>query len=77
MHVQGFLCHFGYFRKNSYDSQVLEENTSENFPEIQRFYGLTEMKTFTEQTRELMTKSRCLVPDILADTAIDFTALCP
>jgi|GEM_PF-1861042 hypothetical protein len=80
--VQGLLGKFGYLGpEQSAKSGTLDEVTSTALARYQRFHGLNPTGLFDEPTREMMSRSRCSLPDTApqastASSAPTFSTTC-
>ncbi len=89
--VQEFLGRFGYLTDDSKIPStgpeggkdiaakvtgVLDSDTSTALASYQHFHGLSPTGLFDESTREMMTRSRCLLPDQAAVSPLAFSIAC-
>jgi hypothetical protein len=89
--VQEFLGRFGYLTDDSRIpgtgpdggkditakvTGVLDSDTSTALASYQSFHGLSASGVFDEQTREMMTRSRCALPDRAVVSPLAFSTTC-
>ncbi|HKQ74079.1 MAG TPA: RICIN domain-containing protein [Blastocatellia bacterium] len=76
--VKEFLERFGYMDAGAVArrSIVLDEPTSTAIVKYQAMHGLPLSGVFDEATREMMSRSRCALPDINPASGVAFSATC-
>jgi hypothetical protein len=75
--VQEFLQRFGYVdEEQSVALAAMDDTTSTALARYQRFHALEPTGIFDEPTREMMSRSRCLLPDRPDPSAPTFVAGC-
>ena len=78
--VKGFLVRFGYLRadvpRSALRSPLLDEATSTAMVKYQAMHGLPLSGVFDEATREMMSRSRCSLPDLDPATGVAFVTAC-
>ncbi|MEU7581083.1 matrixin family metalloprotease [Streptomyces sp. NPDC041068] len=62
--VQVYLNRYGYLAEGGYQPGTLDAVTSSSLQKYQRFFDLPDTGAFDETTKEQMTQSRCLMPDL-------------
>lgn len=78
--VKDFLARFGYLAEapqtEEAPSSALEDETSLALAQYQTMHGLTPTGLFDENTREMMSRKRCTLPDINPATGVSFSITC-
>lgn len=74
--VKEFLVRFGYLRADDARTDILDQTTSMALVKYQSLHGLPLTGRFDEATKEMMSRSRCGVPDLNPDTGVAFTTTC-
>ncbi|WP_369264647.1 matrixin family metalloprotease [Streptomyces sp. R35] len=69
VHVQRFLQRFGYLERGAYEPQQLDKPTADALRTYQERNSLETTGEFDAGTRDLMTESRCALPDMLDGVA--------
>jgi hypothetical protein len=72
--VQDFLQRFGYLPAQTFNSSQLDDPTADALARYQKQHGLAQTGKFDDQTREMMTKHRCGMPDL--DSGVAFVTRC-
>jgi hypothetical protein len=72
--VQDFLQRFGYLRAQAFNGNQLDEPTADALARYQKQHGIAQTSRFDDQTRKMMTKHRCGMPDL--NSGLDFVARC-
>ena len=74
--VEAFLKRFGYLPDGRRGLGVLDEETSKALVKYQALHSLPLSGHFDEATREMMSRSRCGLPDIDPRSGLEFSIAC-
>ena len=74
--VEAFLRRFGYLPEGRRALGVLDEETSKALVKFQALHALPLSGSFDEATREMMSRSRCGLPDIDPRSGLEFSIAC-